>query len=217
MKMLAATAAAIVATAFMTTVMIDDAQAETETKELKCEEMIGSFYNPLAGSGRVYTSSYGKCNNLGSSTLTSVVEPTGIGIGLCDSGADGLGLASPDGLPGWALSEKGFIVSTTSGLQCFYDGNGDPIDASAGLGFCGALGTTAYTSSFVGDIDITGGIVDKHVVVDGEAEFESWNEHCAGIAAPYGNFGTTIMFEGEIETEKEEDGVPDLWHELFNQ
>ena len=206
--MLAATTTAVVATFLMTTAMIDDAQAghKTETKELKCEEMIGSFYNPLAGSGRVYTSSYGKCNNLGSSTLTSVVEPTGIGIGLCDSGADGLGLASPDGLPGWALSEKGFIVSTTSGLQCFYDGNGDPIDASISLMFCGAAGSTAYTSSFVGtSVILPGGIVDKFAVVGGDADFEVWNEHCAGSAAPYGNFGTTSFFEGEIETCYEDD------------
>ena len=210
------TLAAVVTTSIMTTVMIVDAQAgHTETKELKCEEMVGSFYNPLAGSGHVYTSSHGKCNNLGETTLTSVVGPTGIAADLCEDDTDGLYLASPAGLPGWALSEKGFIVSTTSGLQCFYNGDGDPIDAPP-VGFCGDAGTNAYTSSFVGEIVIIGGIVDKHVVVGGDAEFESWNEHCAGIAAPYGNFGTSSI-EGEIETRKNESGVPEIWFELFNQ
>ena len=84
------------------------------------------------------------------------------------------------------------------------------------VGFCGDAGTNAYTSSFVGEIVIIGGIVDKHVVVSGDAEFESWNEHCAGDAAPYGNFGATSKLEGEIETRKNEGGVPELWHDLFN-
>ena len=137
MKLLATATAAFVATALMTTVMIGDAQAghKTETKELKCEEMIGSFYNPIGGV-RVYTSSYGKCNNLGSSTLTSVVDV--VGTEENDDEVLCAALASPSDLPGWALSEKGFIVSSTSGVQCFFNSSGDSVEADEVTGFCGS-------------------------------------------------------------------------------
>ncbi len=215
MKILAATTAAVVATSLMATAMIDDAQAgHTKIEEFKCEEGIGSFFPPTASGTRVHTSSYTKCNNLGSSTSASVLDVAGTvevdGV-LCVT------LRSPDGLPGFALSEKGFITSTADLVQCFFNADGGSVEADGISGFCDVGDDQVHTSTLTGTITITGGIVDKHRVVGGAADVASDNFHCAGFSAPYGNFGTTTELVGEIETEEDEIADDDLFHEIFNQ
>ena len=66
MKMLAATTAAVVATSLMATAMINDAQADDVIVDIKCEEMIGSFFAPMVFGATVgiHSSSYGKCGPL---------------------------------------------------------------------------------------------------------------------------------------------------------
>ena len=183
--------------------------------------MIGSFFPPTGiGVQRIHTSSYGKCNILGSATLASIVD-TGSIVDV--AGVDCLELDSPGGLDGWVLSEKGFITVSTDLVQCFFDSAGGAVDVGDIAGFCGGGTNVVHTSTLDGTAEITGGIVDKHRVVgvaDGSTTaplvLEAWNDHCVGSSAPYGNFGSTTL-TGEIETEEAEIAVDDVWHDLFNQ
>jgi hypothetical protein len=169
----------------------DDAEAKkakTGEHKLKCKS-IGSFFTPSAAG--VFSSSEGKCSaglgHVSSAAVSSVSAPDGDGC---------VTLSTSDPRGDFVVSKKGFLMLTSTGVQCFLDENGLPLTAAA---FCTPGGP--HTSTVTGTYEILGGLVKDTRVVGGEGTFTSWADHCAGDyplwTAPHGNSFTTEL-EGTI-------------------
>ncbi len=189
MKILSMTAMAVLVIALTTLAMAGDPE---KTDDWKCEEGVGSFFNPNDTMVGVFSSAYAKCSIGGGTTIATVLQPTGAVDGP-DGDCLGLETVSFDG---FMVNEKGSITFDTSGMQCFFNKNVGPIDWSATLGFCGENDVDAHTSVLTGDWVSNGGVIDGLSVVGGGGEVSSTANHCDDDA-PFGNSGTTEL-TGEI-------------------
>ncbi len=166
-----------------------DREGRTGTHKLKCNSRVGSFYNPN-DFGEVTSTSLGRCSaGLGkvataSQSLVSVGAPPGC-VFLTSLGDD------------FTIGKKAFITFTNMGTQCFEDSAGDLLGADWDGTFCGGA-TSAFTSVVAGTYAITGGLVKGRPVIGGEGSFTNHADHCAGDAAPFGNFFSTKL-RGTIE------------------
>ena len=193
MKILSMIAMAVLAIALTTPAMAGDPE---KTDDWKCEEGVGSFFNPertmADGVDSVFSSAYAKCSIGGGTTIATVLQVVGtemVNGQLC------LKLET-SAFPGFMVNEKGSITFDTRGTQCFRNRNGAPIDASMTLGFCGDNDDDAYTSGLRGEWLARSGVIDGLRVVGGGGDVRSTANHCAG-GFPFRNSGR-VELTGEI-------------------
>ncbi len=180
---------------------LDDAEAKkvkTGEHKLKCKS-IGSWFNPGTTGGEVFSSSNAKCSaGLGKVTSSAV---TAI-VGSPSPGCLTLTTADPVGKPDYSMGKKGFIEYTSTGVQCFNNVAGVPLDGIAWTwdgSFCGASGTpstSAYTSEVIGTYAIVDGIVKGVSVIGGSGTFVSEADHCDPNASNGNSF--TSKLKGTI-------------------
>ena len=191
---------AVLATFIMTISMTNVAQAgddsDVDVADFKCDKSFGSFYTPTA-LGQVNTGSWADCSVIGQAGLASHLQI----VPGDDDGCVGIVSASDNFL----VNEKGFITFSSTGTQCFFGSDGEALTSDPGDGdFCES-GLGATTSELTGTYEMTGGLVDGKRVVGGSGSISSSANHCAGDTAPFGNSGTTTIFDGDIETVVEDD------------
>ena len=212
-KILTITTMSVLVTSIMLISMADVAQANgTDTKELKCEEIIGSFFPPGA---LIFSSGVGDCSELGEVSFASVSSVAGAG-----SAANCVALTSPT--DNYLVSEKGFITIATTGPlvlagpvpaadQCFYTDAALSIPASPLGLFCGAGATDPAFSTIAATFSVTGGIVDDKTVTGGSGTISGVVDHCAMSGAPFGNasvasiMGTIDLSDGDDDDDDDDE------------
>ena len=159
---------------------LDEAQAKTNN--LKCNNMIGSFFDPTV-TGLLISSSIGNCTSFGGVTLAGVYVFAGPGIT-----PDCILLTSV--VETYVLAKSGDHVTLNAPVltQCFTDSFDDPVDA--GPNFCGTP-TEIASSTITGAIVVTGGLDNGLPITGGTGTFSSTVNHCANGAAPFGNSSVT--------------------------
>jgi len=174
----------------------DDAEAHSKDgeKKLKCKS-IGSWFNPELTDSLVISSSEGKCSaGLGKVTSAALTVVTGVTAEGC------LALSTAPDISDFSVGKKGFIMFTTTGVQCFFDENGD---STAPGNFCQEGGS--HTSTVDGEYIILDGLVKDKPVISGSGTFVSLANHCAGDTAPYGNSFTTELRGTIVFSDDEEE------------
>ena len=200
-KILTITTIAVLVTSLMTIAMVNDAQALVpDTADFKCDKVFGSFFPPVAGT--VFSSAWGDCSLLGQASLTSITTVTGAGSvpAFC------LALATPAGLEGFAINEKGNIRLSLILDQCFTDAFGGPASPFgafcakvAGVPVVGAPAFSTVTGFYTIPIPpAASGLVDGKPVVGGVGTVTSTVDHC-DPSAPFGN-SFVSTFTGTIVT-----------------
>ncbi len=190
-KLLMIATMTVLVTGLMFAATLDDAEAKkakTGEHKLKCKS-IGSFFPPTAAG--VFSSSEGKCS--AGLSKVSIATISGIIEGAPDDGCWTLFSLGDD----FAIGKKGFIMLTSTGIQCFKNESGDYLTDDPGTNFC-VTGdpTSAFTSEVIGTYEISVGLVKDTPVIGGEGDFVSKANHCDS-EAPYGNSFTTKL-EGTI-------------------
>ena len=200
-KILTITTMSVLMTSLILISMADVVQADTDTKELKCEEIIGSFFPPGA---TVFSSGVGDCSELGEVSFASVSSVSGPG-----SAANCIALTSP--VDSFLISEKGFITTATTGPnagpavdQCFYTDAALSIPASPIGAFCAGGPTDPAFSTIAGTFSVTGGLIDGKTVTGGSGSISGVVDHCAMSGAPFGNSSVASIM-GTIDLSDDDD------------
>jgi len=144
-KLLMIATITVLVTGLTLAVTLDDAEAKKpnpKVKPFKCSSS-GTF-DGITGD----FSQTGNCSHMGETTTSGTFGLTG-GFPL----VDGFVCATIESTDTELTGDNGDTVEMSiTGIQCFFDENGNPVDAG---GFCGA--GEAHTSTVVGTYDITGG------------------------------------------------------------
>jgi hypothetical protein len=179
----------VLITGLMLTVALNNAEAKvpkTGTFPLKCQDNVGSFYNPTSTGGLNIASGQTNCNALGSATVQSITVVTGLG-----SAANCINLATLTDADSYAISTSGFFTYKSTNLdQCFLDKNGNP---ATSFSFCGGNAGDPFTSKVTGTYTITGGNINGNPVSGGTGTVNSSVNHCAFGTSPYGNSVKTTI------------------------
>ncbi len=144
---------------------LDDAEAKKpnpKVKPFKCSSS-GTF-DGITGD----FSQTGNCSHMGETTTSGTFGVTGFedvgGITCVTIGSADTELTGDNG---------DTVEMSITGIQCFFDENGNPVNAG---GFCGT--GEAHTSTVVGTYDITGGD-GKFTNADGSGTILSNASHCS--------------------------------------
>ena len=197
------TAIAVLVTSLTLISMADVAQADTGTKELKCKEIISSFFPP--GPTTIFSSGVGDCSELGEVSSAGVF---GVPVAM-GSAANCVALTTP--VDSFLISEKGFITLAATGPiagpawdQCFFTDAALSTPASPAGAFCAGGLTDPAFSTVTGDFTVTGGLVDGKVVTGGSGTVSSVVNHCDFGAAPFANSAVTSLM-GTIDLSDDDD------------
>ena len=160
---------------------LDEAQAKTNN--LKCNNVIGSFFDPTVTGPLLISSGIGNCTSFGGVTLAGVYAVTGLG-----TTPDCILLTSVVDTYVLAKSGDHVMLSAPVLTQCFTDASGASVNA--GSGFCGTPTEIAF-STVTGAIVVTGGLDNGLPITGGAGTFTSTVNHCVNGAAPFGNSSIT--------------------------
>jgi len=178
-KIIAITTITVLVTTLILTAIVNDAEAVPNTKQFKCNNVVGSFFPPPLTAGLLFSSGVGQCSTMGSASLASITTFVGA---PGPSGANCILLATPAGLDSYAISKNSHVTFSMALEQCFFDALGAP--ASPAGPFCTAAGTD--NSVVTGAFTVTGGLVNGKVVTGGAGTITSTVDHC-DPSAPFGN------------------------------